>query len=170
MKNATAYLKNLHMTPRKVRLVIDVVRGMPVMEAEAQLAMMRKRAAPAILKLLRSAIANAKDQKLAEARLTVSVIRVDQGPTMKRFLPRAKGSASPIHKMSSHVSITLAESAKELKPVRFAMIRPEKKAERTKSAAPRKTAKPKGKADSTVGKKSAEEPGFMRRVFRRKIG
>ncbi len=158
------------MAPRKVRLVIDVVRGLAVTEAEAQLMMMKKRAAPAILKLLRSAMANAKDLKMAAGKLKIATIRVDQGPTMKRSLPRAKGSASPIHKMTSHVSIILAESEKEMKAARFVMIPREKKEAKEKKAkmpgGPKGKAKPAEKAD----KKSSEDPGFMRRVFRRKSG
>ncbi len=158
------------MAPRKVRLVIDVVRGMPATEAEAQLVMMRKRAAPAVLKLLRSALANAKDVKLNEKRLVVSVIRVDQGPTLKRSLPRAKGSATPIHKKSSHVSITLAESEKELKSGRFIMIRREKKVDAVGKAMPRKVRGAKAKTDNKAEKKSSENPGFVRRSFQRKTG
>ena len=157
------------MAPRKVRLVIDVVRGMAAVEAEAQLIMMKKRAAPAVLKLLRSAMANAKDLKLASAKLKVSVIRVDQGSTLKRVLPRAKGVATPIHKMSSHISITLAESDKEMKPARFTMIRPEKKAEKASGRTASKS-RTKPKSAGTAEKKSSEDPGFMRRVFRRKTG
>ena len=157
------------MAPRKVRLVIDVVRGLPVTEAEAQLMMMKKRAAPAILKLLRSAMANARELKMAPGKLRISIIRVDQGPTMKRSLPRAKGSASPIHKMTSHVSIALAESEKDVK-TRFVMIPREKKETKEKKArtpgAPKGKAKPVEKAE----RKPSEEPGFMRRVFRRKSG
>ena len=168
MKNATAKLNNLRMTPRKVRLVVDVVRGLPVREAEAQLMMMKKRASLPILKLLRSAMANAKELKLDGAKLAVSVIRVDQGTTLKRILPRAKGSASPIHKMASHVTITLSESEKEMKAPRFVMIPRE-----AKKAAPEKTRKSsKGKTAEARSpeKKTSEDPGFMRRVFRRKSG
>ncbi len=158
------------MAPRKVRLVIDVVRGLATTEAEAQLMMMKKRAAPAILKLLRSAMANANELKMVMGKLRVAAIRVDQGPTMKRSLPRAKGSASPIHKMTSHISIILAESEKDMKPARFVMIPREKKESKEKKArvpgAPKGKAKPAEKPD----KKSSEDPGFMRRVFRRKSG
>lgn len=167
MKNATAKLTNLRMTPRKVRLVVDVVRGLPVREAEAQLMMMKKRASLPILKLLRSAMANAKELKLDGAKLSVSGIRVDQGTTLKRILPRAKGSASPIHKMASHVTIILSESAKEIKE-RFVMIPREKKKEAPKRAP--KSSKGKTTEARNPEKKTSEDPGFMRRVFRRKSG
>lgn len=167
MKNATAKLMNLRMTPRKVRLVVDVVRGLPVREAEAQLMMMKKRASLPVLKLLRSAIANAKELKLDGTKLAVSLIRVDQGTTLKRILPRAKGSASPIHKMASHVTITLSESAKEIKE-RFVMIPREKKKETPKRVT--KSSKRKTAEARNPEKKTSEDPGFMRRVFRRKSG
>ncbi len=172
MKNAIAQLRYLRMAPRKVRLVIDVIRGMPVQEAEAQLSMMKKRAALPILKLLRSAIANAKNLKFTESRLMVSVIRVDQGPTIKRSLPRAKGSASPIHKMSSHVNIILTESEKEFKPARFIILQRKKKSDKEKSSATRAAKKIKSPAQpiNQTEIKPLESPGFIRRVFRRKAG
>jgi large subunit ribosomal protein L22 len=155
------------MAPRKVRLVVDVIRGMSAFEAEAQLMMMKKRAAPAILKLLRSVIASAKAQNMVGAKLKVATIRVDQGPTLKRSLPRAKGMATPIHKKSSHVTIILSEAEKDFVQ-RFTVTRV-KKAEAGKREAKPKVAGAKGKI-LTKDKKKAEDPGFMRRVFRRKTG
>ena len=167
MEQTTAKLNDLRMAPRKVRLVVDVVRGMGVHEAEAQLMMMKKRAAHPILKLLRSAMANAKDLKMTVPQLIVSAIRVDQGQTLKRSLPRARGSASPIHKMSSHITITLSPSKKELKQ-RFMITAPEKKVK--KENAPRaKGAKASAKPAENK-QKASEEPGFIRRVIRRKSG
>ena len=106
-ESAKAKLKFLHMTPRKVRLVASVLRGMQVRRAEGELMFRRNRAAEALLKLLRSAIANAKNLKLNEETLVVSEIRVDQGPMLKRFLPRAMGRATPIQKKMSHITIVL---------------------------------------------------------------
>jgi large subunit ribosomal protein L22 len=166
MNQATAKLNHLRMAPRKVRLVADLIRGMSAAEAEAQLMMMRKRAALPVLKLLRSVVANAGVKNMEKTKLVVSSIRVDQGVTMKRSLPRAKGMATPIHKKSSHVTIVLLESAAPLK-ARFSVARREKKAE--KAAARPKVAGAKGRV-MTQDKKKAENPGFIRRVFRRKIG
>ncbi len=173
MEQTTAKLNDLRMAPRKVRLVVDVVRGMGVHEAEAQLMMMDKRAANPILKLLRSAMANAKNLNMTVPQLIVSAIRVDQGQTLKRSLPRARGSASPIHKMSSHITITLSTSKKELKQ-RFLITAPEKKVkniDRKSEARSPKSEKSveKKPLDKTQGK-SVEEVGFMRRVFMRKSG
>lgn len=156
------------MAPRKVRLVVDVIRGMSAFEAEAQLMMMKKRAAPAILKLLRSVIASAKAQNMTGSKLRVATIRVDQGPTLKRSLPRAKGMATPIHKKSSHVTIILSEADKDFAQ-RFTVIRREKKDTSKRAEAKPKVAGAKGKV-ITKDKKKAEDPGFMRRVFRRKTG
>lgn len=167
MKTASAQLNYLRMAPRKVRLVVDVIRGMSASEAEAQLMMMKKRAAPAILKLLRSVISSAKAQAMTVSKLKVATIRVDQGPTLKRSLPRAKGMATPIHKKSSHVTIILSEADKDFVQ-RFTVTRSVKKDPSKRSAKP-KVAGAKGRV-ITTDKKKMEDPGFMRRIFRRKTG
>lgn len=167
MTTASAQLNYLRMAPRKVRLVVDVIRGMSAFEAEAQLMMMKKRAAPAILKLLRSVISSAKAQNMVGTKLKVATIRVDQGPTLKRSLPRAKGMATPIHKKSSHVTIILSEADKDFVQ-RFTVTRPTKTDASKREVKP-KVAGAKGKV-ITKDKKKAEDPGFMRRVFRRKTG
>ena len=167
MTTASAQLNYLRMAPRKVRLVVDVIRGMSAFEAEAQLMMMKKRAAPAILKLLRSVISSAKAQNMVGTKLKVATIRVDQGPTLKRSLPRAKGMATPIHKKSSHVTIILSETDKDFVQW-FTVTRPVKTDASKREVKP-KVAGAKGKV-ITKDKKKAEDPGFMRRVFRRKTG
>lgn len=169
MANASAQLKYLRMAPRKVRLVVDVIRGMSAAEAEAQLMMMTKRAAPAVLKLLRSAVANAKAKNMAGTKLMVASIRVDQGPTLKRSLPRAKGMATPIHKKSSHITLVLGEAAKDFSQ-RFAIVRRVKKNAGARKDAKVKVAGAKGKPAVKDVKKAKDEPGFMRRIFRRKVG
>lgn len=105
-----ASLKNYRQSPRKVRLVADAIRGKKVADARTILTFMPKRAAKSIKKLLDSAIANAAQKKGgATDTLTVERIEVNKGLTMKRIRPRARGSAFPIHKHTSHVSITLGE-------------------------------------------------------------
>ncbi len=107
-----ALLKNYRQAPRKVRLVADHIRGKRATEARVLLSALPKRAALPIRKLLDSAIANAKNMNGADAgSLYVKEIRVDAGPTLKRFMPRAFGRASAINKRSSHVSIVLGEGA-----------------------------------------------------------
>lgn len=106
---ATAKLNYLKIAPRKTRLVAHVVKGMDIVRAEAELLYRPQRAAKAILKLLRSAISNASVSGLDKEKLFIKDIRVDQGPMLKRFMPRAMGRATPIHKKSSHIILTLEE-------------------------------------------------------------
>jgi large subunit ribosomal protein L22 len=102
MKQATAHLKYLRVAPRKVRFVADLIRKAPVTEAEAQLMLLPQRSSEHLLKLLRSAVANARVLKLDPAKLFVSSITVDEGPRLKRLSPRARGSAYIIQKKMSH--------------------------------------------------------------------
>src|SRR3989338_6556686 len=118
----TAALNYLRVAPRKVRAVADLIRGLPVQEAEAQLALSPRRPAQPLLKLLRSAVANAKNNRqLPTNRLMIEEIRVDQGPMLKRFMPRARGSASMIQKKMSHVTLVLDEQTEPKKP-RFVIV------------------------------------------------
>jgi large subunit ribosomal protein L22 len=111
MKTQTAKLRYLHIAPRKVRLVANAIKGLSVNEAEAQLLMSPRRPASDLIKLLRSAVANAKhNAQLSPERLFVKEIRVDQGPMLERYMPRAMGRATAIQKKSSHVTLVLAES------------------------------------------------------------
>lgn len=105
-----ARLRYLRVAPRKVRLVADLVRGLKVQEAIDQLTFTKKSAALDIGKLLRSAVSNA-DQKggIDVDNLVVKSIWVDQGPTLRRSLPRARGSASRINKKTSHITVVLEE-------------------------------------------------------------
>ena len=103
-----ASARYIRMSPTKVRLVIDVVRGMKVREAQAQLAFMKKAAAEPVLKLLNSAMANATHNfQMLQEDLYIKSIVADGGPTLSRFRPRAFGRAAPIRKRSSHISIIL---------------------------------------------------------------
>ena len=96
------------MSPRKVRLVVDAVRGMAVAPALAQLTFMSRAAARPVKKLLESAIANAEHNfKLDREGLYIKSALVNQGPTLKRWRPRAMGSAAPILKRTSHVTLVL---------------------------------------------------------------
>ncbi|MEZ4607833.1 MAG: 50S ribosomal protein L22 [Deinococcales bacterium] len=107
---AQAKLKMLRMTPRKTRLVADLIRGKNVEEASNILRFTPRRAATPILKLLESAKANAvNNHDMFEDSLFVSKIFVDEGPTLKRFLPRARGRADRLLKRTCHVTIILEE-------------------------------------------------------------
>lgn len=97
VKRETARLNYLRMTPRKTRAIAGVIKGLAVNEAEAQLLVQGRRAAKPILKLIRSAVAGAvRNHKLDPEKLFIESIRVDQGPMLKRSLPRARGMATPI--------------------------------------------------------------------------
>src|SRR3989338_10212312 len=110
MVKVTAKLNYLQIAPRKVRLIANALKGLAVNEAEAQLLFRPQRPAKPILDLLRSAVASAKyNHKLNPDKLMVSGIKVDQGPMIKRFLPRAMGRATPLQKKMSHVSLILEE-------------------------------------------------------------
>jgi large subunit ribosomal protein L22 len=105
-----AKLKFARIGPRKAQLVADLIRGKGSEEALSVLMFTKKSAAKTISKLLKSAIANAGQNKTIDVdRLYVKKITVDQGPTMKRFMPRALGRATTIRKRTSHILIVLDE-------------------------------------------------------------
>lgn len=169
MTQASAQLNHLHIAPRKVRLVADLVRGLSIYEAEAHLMTMRQRSAPVLLKLLRSAIANAKNKNLKQNMLALMSIRVSQGPTLKRFMPRAQGRSAPIHKKTSHITIVLAEGKKEFKQ-RFMILPKEKKKEKAPKFKERKEKKLMPiQSDIKTDKKASDELGLIRRIFKRKV-
>lgn len=103
-----AILKNYRQSPRKVRLVVDVVRGKKVKDALNALRFVEKRASEPIAKVIRSAVANAVQAGGNPETLKISQIMVDKGVTLKRFIPRARGSASRINKRSSHITVMLS--------------------------------------------------------------
>lgn len=107
---AKAVARYIRIAPRKVRLVVDLIRGKEVGEALAILKHTPKAASPVVEKLLKSAIANAEhNYQMDPNKLVVSKIFVDQGPTLKRFRARARGSASRINKRTSHITVVLNE-------------------------------------------------------------
>ena len=104
-----AFLKNYRQSPRKVRLIADLVRGKKTGEALATLQFVDKRAAGPFAKVIESAVANAKDHGKNVDKLYVKTVTVDKAPTMRRMMPRARGSASRINKRNSHIRVELAE-------------------------------------------------------------
>ena len=106
----------LRMSARKVRLVIDLIRGANVVKAQTQLRFANKAAAEPVLKLLNSAIANAEHNfHLKKEDLVVAAITADEGPTLDRWHPRAHGRANPIRKRSTHISIVLEDKEPKAK-------------------------------------------------------
>lgn len=105
-----AIARFIRQSPRKVRLVINLIKGMPVPQAREQLGVLPKRAAAVVLKLLNSAAANAgHNNKTKIEDLFVAQAFVDQGPTIKRYRPRAFGKAGMIRKRTSHITIVLSD-------------------------------------------------------------
>ena len=102
---------HIRISPRKVRLVVDTVRGKSVSQALSILGFTRKKAALPVQKLLKSAVANAAENNgISDVdTLVIDRIMVDEGPTLKRFMPRARGRATPIRKRTSHIRIILRE-------------------------------------------------------------
>jgi len=108
-RETTATIRNLRMAPRKVRLLIDLVRGMHVDTALTQLTFSKKEAAKPVLKLLKSAIANAThNHQIDPKTLVITRAFVDGGLTLHRYTPRAFGRAAPIRKRSAHVTLVLS--------------------------------------------------------------
>jgi large subunit ribosomal protein L22 len=107
----SATLKYTHLSPQKMRLVADQIRGLPVDRAINLLAFSNKKGADIIKKVLESAIANAENNDGADIdELVISAIQVNQGPTMKRLRPRARGRADRIIKRTSHLTVTVSEN------------------------------------------------------------
>lgn len=107
----SAQIKYLRISPRKVRLVADLIRYKTVGEAEAILKFTAKKASRPLLKLLESSIANAKNNfKKDVSTLFISSIKVDGGPILKRTMPRSRGTAFAIQKKTSHITIVLEET------------------------------------------------------------
>ena len=112
---ARATLRFIRVAPRKARLVVDLIRGKMVNEALAILNFSPKYVSPLVKKVLNSAVSNAmkiaenKNSKIDVDKLFVKKVTVDEGPTLKRYMPRAMGRATLIRKKTSHIKIVLGE-------------------------------------------------------------
>jgi large subunit ribosomal protein L22 len=107
---ARAQAKYVRQSPYKVRRVLDLVRGLSVDEARATLDFTNRRAAPTIKKVLESAVANAEHNLAVDAdELFIAEAYADEGPTLKRWRPRARGRATRINKRTSHITIVVAD-------------------------------------------------------------
>ena len=104
----TAHARYVRISSSKVRIVVDLIRGKSVDDAVAILQFTPKAAAPVVLKVLNSAIANAvNNSELDRKSLIVAEVYANPGPTLKRFVARSRGSASPVLKRTSHISVVL---------------------------------------------------------------
>jgi large subunit ribosomal protein L22 len=104
-----AILKNYRQAPRKIRLITNLIKGMPVEKAQRTLELLVKRGSLPIKKLLDSAVANAVQTGKVKSNLFIKTATTDSGLVLKRMMPRARGSAYQILKKNSHVVITLGE-------------------------------------------------------------
>lgn len=163
-----AKLKHLRLPPRKTRAVADTIRGLTVNEAETQLVFSARRAGSSLLKLLNSAIANAKhNYQLDPDKLYVKAIRVDQGPKSKRWTPRARGAVNVIERKTSHVTLVLGVSDR-LKPPKFIIPKISKKAKVKKEKEEKKKDQKLKDIKPVLEKKTSPKTGFFKRIFRRK--
>lgn len=166
-----AHVRFLHMSPRKVRRVAQLISGLPVARAEAELLVRNERAADPLRKLLRSALANAR--QVSEAGIEDMKIQsfiVNSGPVMKRFRPRSRGMAHPYTKRMSHVSIILQLPDAPRKQGREVVVpKPEIAAvssgERTEEKKPQS---PESKPPRPQQRSTPKLPKFSRRFFQRK--
>lgn len=146
-----ALLKNYNQSPRKVRLVADLIRGKSVAAARQALTYLPKKSSPAMLKLLNSAVSNAVENNGQEIdALFVKAIAVNKGAVMRRFMPKARGRAARYAKTFSIVTLELGSR-------NAAPSVPAKKAAKVETATEEKTAGSKGAAKKTAAKKTAKK-------------
>ncbi|TLY36729.1 MAG: 50S ribosomal protein L22 [Nitrospirae bacterium] len=143
MPEAMAKLRYVRMSPRKTRVVVDLIRGCAVNEALARLKFTPRAGARVVEKLLMSAVANAQQggKELGDAdELRVSRAFVDCGPTMKRFQPRAQGRAFTIHKRMSHITVAVSPLETKVRGKAASSPAKSKGPEKTKLGSPRPAA------------------------------
>lgn len=139
-----ALLKNYRQSPRKVRLVANLIRGKSVPAARAALTFLPQKSSPAILKLLDSAIANARNAGATPEELYVTAIAVNKGTVMRRFMPKARGRASRFAKTLSIITLELG-TAPTGKAAQKSAAKLERKAAKPAGDAPKKVSKPRAK-------------------------
>lgn len=177
----TAKLKNLRVSPRKVRLVINSIKGLDASDALVNLGYLIKKSSLPVEKLLKSAIANAENNfGLDKDNLYVYDVQVGEGTTLKRWLPRAFGRATPIRKRTSGITLVLEERIEGKNRKTKEQMEKEKKkreADRKKSEKEmieeRKDENQKVSAVPSAGKvieekKGAAEKGWAKKMFQRK--
>jgi large subunit ribosomal protein L22 len=190
-----AKAKFIRMSPRKVRLVTNLIKQMPVEKALNQLQFINKLASGPVACLIKSAIANAEHNfNLEKDNLFIKELKVDEGPALKRSMPRAHGRATPIIKKTSHIILVLGEikASKDIKAKKQEIAAPVKLGEQPKKEASVKlkesikeeTAEPKDDNNKEKGKvivdprmegrgghaKIEGGKGFATKMFRRKSG
>jgi large subunit ribosomal protein L22 len=169
-----AKVKNLRMSARKVRLVVDLIRQMPVNKALDQLKFINKKPAKPIIKLIKTALADGEHNfNLDKNNLKIKEIKVDEGITMKRWMPRAFGRATEIRKRSCQISLILEEiidsGKKESRKVKAEdPVKLDEMAKKDEKIKDKKDIKKAGVKPESEDKGSSK--GFTSKVFRRKSG
>ena len=170
-------MNHLKIPSRKVRILADVIRGLPVQEAEAKLLISPRRPKDALIKLLRSAVANARNNhKLDPNKLFIKEIFVNQGPKTGHWTPRARGSAALIEKKTSHITVILGllETAKV---PRFTIeikkkVKKEEKEKKPKAEKMEENISAERSEKSKEAKKpeikASAKPGAFKKMFQRK--
>lgn len=186
-------LRYAHIAPRKARMIARLINGLPAHRAQAQLFVLPHRGARLVEQLLRSGVANAKNRGMNLDDLFVKSAVVDKGPMMKRWMPRAMGRATPIHKVMSHITIVLEERAGKGKGTPFIITtaktkKKEHAKDKEKSRAVNRKTRGTGSAKSLARENSenetkekeretkeelrataqSREKGFTKKMFRRK--
>lgn len=165
-----AKLKNLRMSPQKVRLVVNLVKKMPIEQALDQLRFVKKQAALPVSNLIKTALADAQhNYNLDPKNLKITEMRVDEGFTLKRWMPRAHGRATKIRKRSAQISIILKEivesGKKETRKVEAE--KPVKLDDMGKDLSKKEDKDKKSKKEES---KKGSDKAFSAKVFRRKSG
>jgi large subunit ribosomal protein L22 len=174
-----ASARGLHLSPRKMRLVTNLLKGMNVGDAVTQLQHLNKKGAPMVAKLLKSAVANAQNNfSLNPDHLFIKSITADMGNVMKRYFPRARGSAYVIRRKLSHVNIVLEERKKAGKSkTRFNLFKKDVKSaevsidqkEATSTRPPKELGR-KSEVGKTEEQIKMSKVANKRRLFNRKSG
>jgi len=158
---ARAQARYVRVTPMKARRVIDLIRGMKAMDAQAVLAFAPQAASEPVGKVLASAIANATNNHAMDARsLVVHEAFVDEGPTLKRIRPRAQGRAYRVRKRSSHITVVVSDGREMVRPAVAPKAKPVAADAPTKpveAGAPAKKAPAKKAGDAAVKKAPAKK-------------
>ena len=168
MAETKAQLNGLRIAPRKVRAVVNLIKGKNGLDALAQLEVMVKRPGSPVAKLLKSAMANAENNNnMIKENLYVKSIRVDEGVKLKRFKPKGFGRVSPIEKKTSRIELVLAEKVPGMKRASQA-----KKMEGTPVAEEKQQVRQTEKRPeikTELGRKEGVLKSLGRRMFRRKV-
>jgi large subunit ribosomal protein L22 len=161
----TAKLNYLHMSPRKVRALVNVVKGLKAKEALEQFKFLPQRASVPLEKLLKSAMANAEHNfSLATDDLRISMFKVDGGPIFKRFRPGSRGRVSPLKRKTSHITLVLEGERRKTEKAGLSQDKSENIVEKERT----KTEHKKEMSFKVKSEKKKASGGFVRKMFQRK--